>query len=183
MIDYKQFLIEGKNDEDAAIKIIESKLGGKCYLTSQEVDMKCHTDIIWESPKGITCAIDKKMQKKVSRTDSETSDEYTWIEYQNVQGYPGSGTPMVKELRQYGFNVDYPYDYLMIETNDNFLFVQRYKLINFYEPKVDFFNPVNYNPQKPYIAYQREGRKDLIFLMPIKDLEEISQFKLKKQID
>jgi hypothetical protein len=43
-------------------------------------------------------------------------------------------------------------------------------------------HPVHKNPKKPYIAYQRENRKDIIVLVPIEDLEKIKHFCIYKNL-
>lgn len=178
---YGNYLTEAKRDEDEAAKVIEERLGGKCYHTSSEIDVKCHTDLIWESPKGNLCAIDKKAPKKISRYDTKASSTAEWFEVQNVLGGPGSATPMVKNLANYNLNVSSKNDYIMQETEDSYLFLQRYKLIELIKQNTDLEHPVHKNPKKPYIAYQRENRKDIIVLVPIEDLEKIKHFEIIKE--
>ena len=178
---YGQYLVEGKIDEDEAAKMIESAFGGKCYHTIPEIDVRCHTDLIWESPKGDLCAIDKKAAKKISRSDTKTSKNAEWFEVQNVNGNPGSATPMDRNLAKYGIYVSSSHDYIMQETDESYLFLQRYKLMKLIKENTDLEHPVHKNPRKPYIAYQRENRKDIIVLVPIEDLEKIKHFKITKE--
>lgn len=178
---YGQYLVEGKIDEDEAAKMIESAFGGKCYHTTPEIDVKCHTDLIWESPKGDLCAIDKKAAKKISRSDTKTSKNAEWFEVQNVNGNPGSATPMDRNLAKYGIYVSSSHDYIMQETDESYLFLQRYKLMKLIKENTDLEHPVHKNPRKPYIAYQRENRKDIIVLVPIEDLEKIKHFEITKE--
>lgn len=177
---YGKYLTEAKKDEDEAAKVIENAFGGKCYHTTPEIDVRCHTDLLWETAKGVLCAIDKKAAKKISRSDTKASKNAEWFEVQNVNGDPGSATPMVKSLAKYGINVSSNHDYIMQETDESYLFLQRYKLMQLIKENTDLEHPVHKNPKKPYIAYQRENRKDIIVLVPIEDLEQIKHFKITK---
>lgn len=177
---YGKYLTEAKRDEDEAAKVIMNTLGGKCYHTTPEIDVKCHTDLIWESPKGYLCAIDKKAPKKISRSDTNASKFAEWFEVQNVNGDPGSATPMVKNLAKYGIMVSSKHDYIMQEAVDSYLFLQRYKLMQLIKENTDLEHPVHKNPKKPYVAYQRENRKDIIVLVPIEDLDKIKHFGIYK---
>ena len=178
---YGKYLTEAKKNEDGAAKVIEERLGGTCYHTSSEIDVKCHTDLIWESPKGNLCAIDKKAPKKISRSDTKASKFAEWFEVQNVNGEPGSATPMVKNLVKYNIIVSSKHDYIMQETEDSYLFLQRYRLMELIKEHTDLEHPVHKNPKKPYIAYQRENRKDIIVLVPIEDLKKIKHFEIVKE--
>ena len=179
---YGQYLVEGRNDEDTAAKIIEQRLGGKCYHTTPEIDVRCHTDLIWITNKGVVCSIDKKAPKKISRSDTKTSKTAEWFEIKNVNGGPGSATSMVGELLKFGIKVASSHDYIMQETEDKYLFLQRHKLTEYIKENTDLLHPVSKNPKKPYIAYQRPNRQDVIVLVPIEDLEKIRQFEILKEI-
>ena len=177
---YGKYITEAKKDEDEAAKVIVNTFGGKCYHTTPEIDVKCHTDLIWETPNGTLCSIDKKAPKKVTRKDNKTSKDAEWFEVQNVNGHPGSATPMDRNLAKYGINVATKYDYIMQETENGYLFLQRYKLFKLIKENTDLEHPVRKNPKKPYIAYQRENREDIIVLVPIEDLERIKHFSISK---
>ena len=177
---YGKFLAEGVRDEDRAVKVIVESLGGVCYHTGPEIDIKCHTDLIWVSNKGIICAIDKKAQKKISRGDNTPSKTLEWFEMQTVNGDPGSATPMVGELRKFGIEVADIHDYIMQETDTKYLFLQRCVLSRYIKERTDLEHPVRRNPKRPYVAYQRPNRNDLIVLVPIKDLEKIKHFSIVK---
>ena len=178
---YGQYLIEGKNDEDAAAKIIEQRLGGTCYHTTPEIDVKCHTDLIWITNKGVVCSIDKKAPKKISRSDTKASKTGEWFEIKNVNGGPGSATSMVGVLLKFGIKVASSHDYIMQETEGKYLFLQRNKLTQHIKEHTDLEHPVSKNPKKPYIAYQRPNRQDIIVLVPIEDLEKIKHFEILKE--
>lgn len=179
---YGKFLSDGKIDEDNAMKIIETTIGGKCYPVSKDIDITCHTDFLWESPKGYLCSVDKKMQKKLSRGDDNKSNTMTWIELVNNSGLPGSATCQVENLAKYNITVSEAHDYLMLETNIDYLFLQRKKLTDFLYDKVDMGKVVYENPRKPYIPYQRKkyGHKDINVLTPNEDLEKIAHFTITK---
>ena len=99
-----------------------------------------------------------------------------------MNGEPGSATPMVKNLAKYGIMVSSKHDYIMQETDESYLFLQRYKLMELIKQNTDLEHPVHKNPKKPYIAYQRENRKDIIVLVPIEDLEKIKHFCIYKNL-
>lgn len=178
---YGEFLVEGSADEDRAAKVIVENLGGVCYHTDPEIDIKCHTDLIWVSNKGTVCAIDKKSQKKISRGDDNPSKTLEWFEMRSVNGDPGSATPMTEELKKFGIEVSDIHDYIMQETDDKYLFLQRCVLSRYIKDRTDLEHPVRRNPKRPYVAYQRPNRNDLIVLVPIKDLENIKHFSIDKR--
>ena len=55
---YTEFLKQGKINEDIAARAIEEAYGGIVTPATEEVDMKCHTDLLWLTPKGVLCSID-----------------------------------------------------------------------------------------------------------------------------
>ena len=179
---YGKYLELGSKDEDDAMRLIENKIGGKCIKTTKELDINSHTDFIWISPNNTVCSIDKKMIKKVSRSSKNASNEMTWIELVGNSGLPGSATPQTDNLTRYGFEINPPNDYLMIETYNDFLFLQREKLSKFVKDKIEGKELVYKNPQKPYIPYQRKsyGHKDVNVLVPNKELYQLAQFIIKK---
>lgn len=182
---YKPFLTEGHKDEDAAAKAISDTIGGKVYRTPEKIDMECHTDLFWETPKGELCSIDKKMRKRTSRHDSSYDDNATWVELRDNAGFEGSAYCQAEKLRSQGYDISDEHDYMMFETKDSYLFVQRMRLEPFVWNLIDGKNVVFENPKETNIPYQRAkyGNLDLCVLVSFEDLEKIMQFKIKKNVD
>lgn len=182
--DISEYLAKGKKDEDIAMHVIEETLGGKCfrpsnYKTAEYIDIECHTDFFWSSPKGYLCSIDKKSPKKINRLDEKETNEYTWIEIKNVNGKNGSACCQVENLAKIGYKVENNRDYCCYEIDNIYFFIQRIKLENWIKKQIKNKEIVSSNPNQPYIPYQRKNRQDLIVLVPINDIENLSQFEIK----
>lgn len=177
---YTEFLKQGKINEDIAARAIEEAYGGIVTPATEEVDMKCHTDLLWLTPKGVLCSIDKKKRKKIGRRDEAFNDNYTWIELLDNAGNAGSSVCQGQKLRDMGFDVEDKNDYLMLETSDEYLFVRRSELNPFVWSLVEGKETVHENPRVPNVPYQRKGRRDLIVLVRMDDIRKITRFKIKK---
>ena len=100
--------------------------------------------------------VDVKARKKTNRSDSSFNDDWTWIEFKNVRGNPGW---------LYG-----EADFIGFEREDDFLLVNRQKLIEYCDEKVDLETIVDKAYNAEYKGYQRKGRKDLITRIRMDDL-------------
>ena len=125
-------------------------------------DIQDHIDgfiILW----GKLWGYDFKAQKKKRRGDDDFSSEI-WIELANVQGKKGW---------LYG-----KAEFIIFETKDQYLIVNREKLSEFIDKAVDKGKVLTYPCM--YKLYQRRGRKDLITLIKEKDLEEYTVERIEK---
>ena len=168
------------------MKILTQALGGRCFRAKdKKVDMICHTDFFWETDKGILCSIDKKMMKKTSRTDKNFSETNTWLELIGNEGNKGSACCHAETLQKFGYPIKKEHDYLMVESKDYLLMIQRYKSEKLLNEQMKDKEIVYFNPKKEYIPYQRKnyGHQDICMLVPFTDLEKITQFKILKPHD
>jgi hypothetical protein len=134
-------------------------LEGSRRATTQE-DMYEHWDVMSET--GMK--FDVKAMKKWKRTDAEPTDRIHYVELRNVRGELGW---------IYG-----KADYIAFETRAHWIVVPRKKLVFFIEGVTEN----NERSDKPavYKLYQREGRKDLMTVVPTMDLLAISEVIINK---
>jgi hypothetical protein len=134
-------------------------LEGSRRATTQE-DMHEHWDVMSET--GMK--FDVKAMKKWKRSDPEPTDRIHYVELRNVRGELGW---------LYG-----EADYIAFETRAHWIVVPRKKLVHFIEGATE----KNERSDKPavYKLYQREGRKDLMTVIPSMDLLAISEVIINK---
>jgi hypothetical protein len=134
-------------------------LEGSRRATTQE-DMHEHWDVMSET--GMK--FDVKAMKKWKRSDPEPTDRIHYVELRNVRGELGW---------LYG-----QADYIAFETRAHWIVVPRKKLVYFVEGVTEN----NERSDKPavYKLYQREGRKDLMTVIPTMDLLAISEVIINK---
>ena len=142
--------------------------------TSAASNMREHIDFILsrdDSPDKI--AVDVKARKKASRYSDEYDDENVWIEFNNVRGNPGW---------LYG-----KADKIAFERAFDFVLVDRESLKDYCEATV---SPalVRSTAEAIYKSFQREGRKDIISRVPMKDILHPYSFTVgteiwKKEVD
>jgi hypothetical protein len=105
--------------------------------------------------------------KKFRRSDPETTDRLHYIEIRNVQGKVGW---------LYG-----KADYIAFETRSWWVVVDRAKLAEFVESAIWQGDDQFGLKPEPYKLIQREGRQDIITIVPTVDLLSIaSQVLVKK---
>jgi len=104
-------------------------------------------------------SVDVKARKKTARGDVKVNDEWTWIEFKNVLGRKGW---------LYG-----EADFIGFEREDDFLLINRQKLIEYCDEKVDLETIVAKAYNAEYKGYQRKGRKDLITRVRMDDLANL----------
>jgi hypothetical protein len=134
-------------------------LEGSRRATTHE-DMHEHWDVMSET--GMK--FDVKAMKKWKRSDPEPTDRIHYVELRNVRGELGW---------LYG-----QADYIAFETRAHWIVVPRKKLVHFIEGATEN----NERSDKPavYKLYQREGRKDLMTVIPSMDLLAISEVIINK---
>ena len=121
----------------------------KNYLVTKSTrndDMHKHIDFHLKK-NGQSFSVDVKSRKKASRSNAKFDDEYTWVEFENVRGNRGW---------LYG-----DADYIVFEQEDEYIFINRAKLLKFCLNAVSD-KYVNNSTQAIYKKYQRFGRKDVI---------------------
>jgi hypothetical protein len=145
----------GQNAEQRFARHIERPL-----FATKEEDILEHWDV--KSIDGTK--YDVKAMKKWRRSDAEPTDRIHYVELRNVRGELGW---------IYG-----EADYIAFETRAHWIVVPRKKLVHFVEGVTEN----NERSAKPavYKLYQREGRKDLMTVVPTMDLLAISEVIINK---
>jgi hypothetical protein len=103
--------------------------------------------------------IDVKAQKKINRSDLQEQDELIWVEFKNVQGRDGWLKSAV--------------DIIAFERTNDFLLVKRNFLLGLAQSLCDINNKVSNSRDALYKGYQRAGRKDLISIIKMSDIENL----------
>ena len=145
----------GKTAEERFASLLE----GSRRATTQE-DMKEHWDVM--SDTGMK--FDVKAMKKWKRSDPEPTDRIHFVELRNVNGELGW---------LYG-----EADYIAFETRSHWIVVPRKKLMYFIEGVTE--NSEQTLKPAVYKLYQRNGRKDLMTVIPTMDLLAISEVIINK---
>ena len=126
---------------------------------------------------GKEFSFDVKETKKVNRSDDTVSYDYIIVETQGVTGHPGS---------LYGKQ-----QYFIFEHKDNWLIVQRQKLVSLVKENV-CLDPEAYILKErgikiePYIQYRRPDsdrwgkRNDRVVYLPIEDVIPLVSIKIPK---
>lgn len=174
---------EGKKKELECIRHLKSK-GCRCKKSPNNYDMYGHWDYgfvddnnyfdtlkdpIVETKSGDKYyRIDIKSKKRNQRHDAEYTNDFHWVEMKNVRGNKGW--------------VHGDADYIVFETYDSWLFVDRQKLADFVEEKCSNKPIFTQVPNYYYEKYTRKkwNKKDIITKVPMKDLYEMSDFNLMK---
>ena len=159
---------------EVCFKGLAERRGYTVIQTSAASNMREHIDFILamdDEPDKI--AIDVKARKKVSRSSNGYDDENVWIEFNNVRGDPGW---------LYG-----KADMIAFERASDFVLVDRESLREYCEATV---SPVlvKSTEEAIYKSFQREGRKDIISRVPMKDIMHPYSFSVgieiwKKEVD
>lgn len=117
---------------------------------------------------------DPKAPKKILRSDDEPSKIYNWIEFKNGDGYTG-------------WLYSSPDVHLVFETTDEWILVEKQKLIPLVEQKCEGGTDLMPYPiprvtkhVKLYIPYRRFKREDSIALVTIEDIKSVAYKLIKK---
>lgn len=145
------FLDKGKVIEQQFIDLI-TKPEDVIIRPTIEQDINEHWDVDINGVK-----FDIKGVKKINRMDNEVNYDIHWIELKNVHGAAGW---------LYGLA-----NYIVFETKNNWLVVDREKLINFVDEKLKL---IIVEQPELYKMYSRRGRYDAITLIKTSDLESIT---------
>ena len=164
---FEGFVAAGRADEEFVARLIVATKGGNVVPATSEDDIQNHVDFWW-TPNGGTqrFGVDVKGLKKIRRNDYRVNDTDTWIETMNVLGQPGW---------VYGKAT-----YIAFRRIGKVLFVRREALARYVETKIAGKQIVSKNPMCCYIPYRRASsfppRMDVITLVPLDDIESISEF-------
>lgn len=161
MSNYQEFVKQGKKVEELFVQCMNSR---NVQFASQHEDMHQHWDVMIDGMK-----YDVKGMKKINRHDEDVTDLYHFVELRNVHGEKGW---------LYG-----DADYFAFETRLDFLLVSKYKLQAYIHKHT--INPESINPHKvPFHNYSRKanfGRDDLMTLVPVIDLLQLSERQITKK--
>jgi hypothetical protein len=121
-----------------------------------------HWDFIIQK-NGFPITVEVKGQKRINRHDMHPQCEWIWIELVGITGHNGW---------LYGKS-----DVIAFETDYGFLLVNRKKLIEIVDKKVNHKEYVDCSWDAKYKVYQRFGRDDMLTLINRSDIEEIKHIK------
>lgn len=166
--DYKKSVELGNAVEEKFMNALKNKFKGcNVYSSTKWENQNKHIDVkfILEECK---VTFDVKSEKKVSRSDSDASKDFTWVELQNNFG--GKGWLYGSEK------------YIAFEWDDSFIIVDRKKLLDLTNTKKIPGLIFDKDEFVPYCQYQRKkwGNNDICVLTPIADIIEISHMIIKK---
>ena len=160
---HQSFLKAGAEKEQEFANLLVLRHGGVVTHSDRSTDMKDHIDIFWEKDNK-KFSFDIKGLKKSSKSDSKPDINIHWIEIANVRGNAGW---------VYG-----KADYIVFETDTDWLIVKRRRLIDVINSKVT--DTSIKNTKELYTYYQRPGRKDIIVKVLTSDLYEIASKTISK---
>ena len=167
MAKFKDSIEEGEQGEKRFKKIIES-FGLLVREASFKENVHQHIDFFVEGKtdklRDFKFSVDVKARKRTSRGSNEYDEEYTWVEFKNVQGRKGW---------LYG-----EADKIAFEVEKGFLMVDREDLVKWCEEKVDFKKSVRTAASAIYKVYTRKGRDDLITRIKTKDIRDLNSCRL-----
>jgi hypothetical protein len=154
---WEDYVKEGKSVEARFARLLTNPV-----FASKEQDMTEHWDVSDNS-----CRYDVKGMKRFRRSDPEPTDRLHYIELRNVNGKVGW---------LYG-----KADYIAFETRSWWIVVDRAKLADFVEGAIWSGNDQFGLKPEPYKLIQREGRQDIITIVPTVDLLSIASQVLVKE--
>jgi len=147
---WEESVAEGKNTE---LRFAATLTNPK--FASKEEDMHEHWDLMDSSG----YRYDVKGMKKYRRSDSKPTDRLHYVELRNVNGNAG-----------WLYGKAY---YIVFETRSWWIVVKREDLVQFVEGVIIGSDPSE--KPEPYKLYQREGRQDLLTILPTVDLLAVAE--------
>ena len=159
---------------EVCFKGLAERRGYTVIETSSSSNIHDHIDFILsreDTPDKIT--VDVKARKKTSRRSDNYDDENVWVEFNNVRGKPGW---LYGKANKIAF-----------ERAHDFVLVDRESLKDYCEATVSpalLDSPFD----ALYKSFQRNGRKDVISRVPMKDILHPYSFTIdveiwKKEVD
>lgn len=104
--------------------------------------------------------IDVKAKKRLSRA-SRIQEEKLWLEFKNVQG-------------KHGWLTAPHLDVVAFERDESFVLVKRVELLELADNLCDLSHMVESTDHAMYRGYSRKGRKDLLSVIKMSDLQFIN---------
>ncbi len=162
--DKKDSLELGNNAEESFARLALQR-GWKVSAAAKEQNIEEHWDFLIEKD---DCAhkVEVKSEKRIQRDDQNVQAAYVWVELRNVRGKVG-----------WLFGKA---DWIAFEKGTAFVFVNRLDLLNVVNQKVDLVAKVRSAKDAVYKIYTRNGRKDKLTLLPLRDIEAIAFMEWKR---
>ena len=104
--------------------------------------------------------IDVKARKRVNTSDSSEQDELVWLEFKNTAGKKGWLASDV--------------DLIAFERAEDFVLVRRQALHHMAMSKCNLEDKVSRGSEALYKGYQRNGRKDLLSIVKMQDILDLT---------
>ncbi len=155
--DKKDSLELGNKAEDVFMQMAKAH-GWKISASTKEQNIDEHWDFLIEQDDR-AYKVEVKSEKRIQRDDKNAQAEFIWVELRNVRGEVG-----------WLFGAA---DLIAFEKGNAFVFIQRLDLLNVVNQKVDLVAKVKSAKEALYKIYTRDGRKDKLTLLPIRDIEPV----------
>lgn len=162
--DKKDSFERGNNAEDSFARLA-AQHGWKVSAAAKEQNMDEHWDFRIEKG-GQSFKVEVKSEKRIQRGDQNAQAEFVWVELRNVRGKVG-----------WLFGAA---DWIAFENQNAFVFVKRLDLLKAVNEKVDLVAKVKSAKEAVYKVYTRNGRKDKLTLLPVRDIEAIAFMEWKR---
>jgi hypothetical protein len=162
--DKKDSLELGNNAEDSFARLAAQR-GWKVSAAAKEQNIDEHWDFLIEK-EGQSFKVEVKSEKRIQRGDHNSQAEFVWVELRNVRGKVGWLFGRA--------------DWIAFENQDVFVFVERLELLKVVNQKVDLVAKVRSAKEALYKIYTRDGRKDKLTLLPVRDIEAIAFMEWKR---
>ena len=145
----------GTRFEQIARDILERE-GYETQKSTREDDIYAHVDFWAIGKDGRAYGFDAKARKSLAR-GNPAQDEWTFVEWQNTEGFPGW---LVQGC-----------DILCFERLEDIILVKREALLEFCKKRTDFNLHVDRASNAKYCVYSRPNRRDLISMFRFEDLD------------
>jgi len=148
-------LSRGQKFEFEAMRILIRE-GYDPVRASEEDNIYRHVDFWAVGKDGKSYGFDAKAMKSLNRGEAP-QDEWTFVEWRGVTGYPGW---LVEGC-----------DILVFERSESVVLVRRLDLLSFCKKSTVMDRRVSRASESKYCIYSRSGRKDAISLFRFDDLD------------
>jgi hypothetical protein len=157
----KKDSLELGNTAQARFKSLALKRGWNIVEATKEQDIDEHWDYLI-SKTNEHYKVDVKAQKRISRQDETTQDDWVWIELHGVRE------------NDLGWLFGSKADLIAFETNDTFTIIQRSILQKIADNHVSKTEKASSPEEAKYKIYSRKGRPDVISLVEMSLIQEQS---------